>query len=162
MALPEDREYQPTTADDIHKVFDCWTRLEVLIALSGRTRPIGIVTQALALSHNVVQMHTATLHNQGLLQRTRDGKHAFFTLSGRAHILLRPAEIMIEVAADDGAVLSMRIPRSSPTMRLIAAGLWARDHDSPERAPVIEVRSAAPGRAPTGYTKPLPHPSSGP
>jgi len=174
MALPDDREFRPTTANDVHELFGCWTRLEVLIALSGRPRPIGIVSHALGLRRPHIHFHTSTLERQGLIRSERIGKAIQFSLSH--HIAIRliradgpstPAEsrpnaashpsprrarsaassVEIVATADDGARLSLFIPHGSPAMRLLAAGLWARDHDEPEL--ITAVRTRAPVLLPT-------------
>jgi hypothetical protein len=157
MALPEDREFRATSADDLHKILDCWTRLEVWIALSGRPRPAGIVAAAMTVSKSLFHAHVRTSRAHRLVSGERHGKTVLFSLTPRLRIRITAKSLTIKATADDGAVLSLVIPAGSPAMRLLAAGLWARDHDSPRGA--IQVRRRDPSTPPTGSGRPPRRPS---
>src|SRR5262245_632022 len=57
-----------TTAKDLHNVFACWTRVDVLIAASGPRRSVTELADGLDLSRNLVSAHLKSLVGKGLLR----------------------------------------------------------------------------------------------
>lgn len=163
----DDEVLRPTTAEDLHKVFDCWTRVEVLTALAGPRMSAHELAAALQLAHSLLSTHLSTLRREGLARCTTAGKHHSWSLTDAARVVCTAHGIALTLRATDGSVLSFFIPRDARVMRILVNGYRLALKNARRRpaAPgpggpaglTVEVKAAHPGGP-----APVPRACSGP
>ena len=120
-----------TTAEDMHSVLSCWTRRNILVALSGPRRDAGTVAAALGIRANLLSNHTKALARLGLASFESEGLRHFWSLRPAARIQCESEGVLIELTAKDGCRVGHFIPWTSGLIRLLSAGLRAGGYTLP-------------------------------
>jgi hypothetical protein len=63
-----------TTAEDLREILGCWTRVDILIGLSGPVMDASALAAALHLTSNLLSNHLRVLRLR-LVEYERDGLH---------------------------------------------------------------------------------------
>src|ERR1043165_2735551 len=76
-----------TSVEDLHKVFDCWTRVEIVAALAGPELSVHVLAERLGLGDSLLSTHLAALHADGLAQCEVRGQHHYWSLTDAAQVV---------------------------------------------------------------------------
>jgi DNA-binding transcriptional ArsR family regulator len=126
MGLPDQRDFHATSAEDVHKVFDCWARLDVLVALSGPSRAVHDLAEAMGKGRTNVSAHLQSLRESGLAVSEGKGKERIHRLTSCMRITVTREGLLIEASANDGCRVSLFVAAESDAIRHFRGGLSAR------------------------------------
>ncbi len=130
-ATNKDEPRHGTTAEDLHGVFCCWTRVEVLIATAGARRAVSELATVLGLGRTLVSSHLSDLADSGLVRRDDAGKKHFYALTGATRVGIGEEMVELAVRADDGSEMVFRIARGARVMRLLKRAVGLVERESP-------------------------------
>jgi|KBSSwiStaDraftv2_1062776.scaffolds.fasta_scaffold344215_2 DNA-binding transcriptional ArsR family regulator len=125
---------QGTTAESLHDVFCCWTRVEVMIAVAGERRAVAELAAVLRLGRPLVSAHLSDLADAGLVWRQAAGKKHYYELTRSAQVLLLKDYLELFVRAEDGSEMTFKIPRSARIMRLLGTAIRLLEPSAVTRA----------------------------
>jgi DNA-binding transcriptional ArsR family regulator len=58
-------------------------RIRIVGLLMERSRPVGEIADAVALAPNAVSQHLGRMESRGIVERSRDGRNVYYTVSHR-------------------------------------------------------------------------------
>jgi len=120
-----DERPRATTAEDLRAVASCWTRVEILLALSGPLRNLRALAALLGKSSSLLDNHLLPLRRAGLVRRARRGLDHFYILSDAVKVEWTAGGVRLALRADDGASVEWMVPYTSAVMRIMTGGLAA-------------------------------------
>ena len=125
--LSEDRT-RASTAEDLRSVVACWTRVEIILGLSGPVRNLAAFAAMLVKSASLLGNHLRVLRSAGLVCRARQGKDHFHALTDAAGVEWLPDGVRLVLRADDETGVDWVIRYTAAIMRILGGGLAAAGH----------------------------------
>jgi DNA-binding transcriptional ArsR family regulator len=126
---------------EVTKVLANRARLRILAVLAGRELCVGQVAAIFDIARSTASEHLSALRRAGLLAERRDGRFAYFTLSGDGRARTHLDVVLAELTADDAVrgdrELTERI-LALPHDLVCDLGRAALDIPRPPEAPVAD------------------------
>src|SRR5579862_2005733 len=96
-----DERVRKSTADDLRATVACWTRVELLFALSGPLRNLAALSKLLVKSSSLLDNHLRPMRQTGFVRRGRRGLDHYHVLTDSVRVDWLPHGVRLMLRADD-------------------------------------------------------------
>src|SRR5579862_2632752 len=96
-----DERLRGSTADDLRATVACWTRVELLFALSGPLRNLDALSKLLIKSCSLLGNHLRPMRQTGFVRRGRRGLDHYHVLTDSVRVEWLSQGVRLMLRADD-------------------------------------------------------------